>query len=89
MSTRLSPSSNSIRLRGLDALRGMAAMAIVFYHATDQNQAALPKRLEEVRKVYRLLGAPDALEEDVFDWPHSFHEPARERGYQLLERALS
>lgn len=45
MSTRLSPSSNSIRLRGLDALRGMAAMAIVFYHATDQNQATLPDNL--------------------------------------------
>ena len=45
MSTRLSPSSNSIRLRGLDALRGMAAMAIVLYHATDQSQAALPNNL--------------------------------------------
>ena len=53
------------------------------------NQAALPKRLEEVRKVYRLLGAADALEEDVFEGPHSFHAPARERGYKLLERALS
>ncbi|HKV34499.1 MAG TPA: acyltransferase family protein, partial [Pyrinomonadaceae bacterium] len=45
MSTRLSLSSNSIRLRGLDALRGMAAMAIVLYHATDQRQAALPNNL--------------------------------------------
>lgn len=36
MSTRLSVPSNSIRLRGLDALRGMAALGIVLYHATDQ-----------------------------------------------------
>ena len=42
MSTRLSVSSNSIRLRGVDALRGMAALGIVLYHATDQSTAALP-----------------------------------------------
>jgi dienelactone hydrolase len=53
------------------------------------NQAALPKRLEEVRKVYRLLGRPDGLEEFVFDGPHRFHETARARGYALLERALT
>lgn len=45
MSTPLSESSNSTRLRGLDALRGMAALAIVLYHATDQSQAALPHNL--------------------------------------------
>jgi peptidoglycan/LPS O-acetylase OafA/YrhL len=44
MSNRLL-SSNSIRLRGLDALRGMAALAIVLYHATDQSTAALPNNL--------------------------------------------
>jgi peptidoglycan/LPS O-acetylase OafA/YrhL len=45
MSTRLSVSSNTIRLRGLDALRGMAALAIVLYHATDPSKAALPGNL--------------------------------------------
>lgn len=45
MSTRLTVSSNSIRLRGLDALRGMAALAIVLYHATDQHTAVLPNNL--------------------------------------------
>ena len=45
MSTRLSVSSNATRLRGLDALRGMAALAIVFFHATDQSKAALPDNL--------------------------------------------
>ena len=45
MSTRLSVSSNSIRLRGLDALRGMAALGIVLYHATDQSRAVLPQNL--------------------------------------------
>jgi dienelactone hydrolase len=53
------------------------------------NQAALPKRLAEVRKVYELLGKKEALEEFVFDGPHSFHETGRERGYKLLENALS
>src|ERR1051326_1635944 len=36
MSTRLSVPSNSMRLRGLDALRGIACLAIVLYHATDR-----------------------------------------------------
>ena len=45
MSTRLSVSPNSTRLRGLDALRGMAALAIVLYHATDYSKAALPNNL--------------------------------------------
>jgi len=53
------------------------------------NQAALPKRLAEVRKVYQLLGKPDALEEFVFDGPHSFHATARQRGYEMLERTLA
>jgi peptidoglycan/LPS O-acetylase OafA/YrhL len=45
MSTRLPVPSNSIRLRGVDALRGMAALGIVLYHATDQTRAALPNNL--------------------------------------------
>ena len=53
------------------------------------NQAALPKRLAEVRRVYELLGKKDALEEFVFDGPHRFHETGRERGYALLERVLT
>jgi dienelactone hydrolase len=53
------------------------------------NQAALPKRLAEVRKVYALHGKADALQEFVFDGPHRFHETGRERGYKLLETALS
>src|ERR1051326_9604600 len=40
MSTRF---SNSIRLRGLDALRGIACLAIVLYHATDRT--AVPANL--------------------------------------------
>lgn len=36
MSTRLSVPSSSLRLRGLDALRGIACVAIVLYHATDR-----------------------------------------------------
>jgi len=43
MSTRLSVPSNSIRLRGLDALRGIACLAIVLYHATDRT--AVPSNL--------------------------------------------
>ena len=37
MSNSLTASSNSTRLRGLDALRGMAALAIVLFHATDRH----------------------------------------------------
>lgn len=38
-------STNSIRLRGLDALRGMAALAIVLFHATDRTPQAVPNNL--------------------------------------------
>lgn len=44
-STRLSVSKASVRLRGLDALRGIAALAIVFFHATDQGAKAVPANL--------------------------------------------
>jgi dienelactone hydrolase len=53
------------------------------------NQAALPKRLAEVRKLYKVLGQPDALQEFVFEGPHSFHPTARERGYAMLEKSLT
>jgi peptidoglycan/LPS O-acetylase OafA/YrhL len=42
MSTRLSAPLSSIRLRGLDALRGMSALVVVLYHATDQTAKAAP-----------------------------------------------
>ena len=45
MSNRSSASLNTTRLRGLDALRGMACFAIVLYHATDQSLKAVPANL--------------------------------------------
>ena len=33
------------RLRGIDALRGMAALGVVFYHAVEQSQKVLPQNL--------------------------------------------
>jgi len=45
--------------------------------------------LEEVRKVYKLLGKPDALEEFVFEGAHQFHPTGRERGFALLEKSLA
>jgi dienelactone hydrolase len=53
------------------------------------NQAALPKRLDAVREVYALYGAKDALESDVFDGPHSFRDPSRERAYAMLAKVLA
>jgi peptidoglycan/LPS O-acetylase OafA/YrhL len=37
--------SNSIRLRGLDALRGFSALVVVLYHATDMTSKAAPNNL--------------------------------------------
>jgi peptidoglycan/LPS O-acetylase OafA/YrhL len=45
MSSRSSVPTNSIRLRGLDALRGMACVAIVLFHATDRTGHAIPNGL--------------------------------------------
>lgn len=42
MSTGLSVPLKSIRLRGLDALRGFSALFVVLYHATDQTAKAAP-----------------------------------------------
>jgi peptidoglycan/LPS O-acetylase OafA/YrhL len=39
----LSPTSK--RLRGIDALRGVAALGVVFYHAVEQSKTALPNNL--------------------------------------------
>lgn len=44
-STGSSASTNSLRLRGLDALRGIACVAIVLFHATDQSLKAVPNNL--------------------------------------------
>ena len=33
------------RLRGIDALRGIAALGVVFYHAVDQGDKVLPQNL--------------------------------------------
>lgn len=35
------------RLRGIDALRGVAALGVVLYHAVDQNRTAVPDNLLE------------------------------------------
>jgi len=55
MSTRSSVPSNSMRLRGLDALRGIACFAIVLYHATDRQ--AVPANLLQypVRAVHFVI----------------------------------
>src|SRR6185295_15999092 len=53
------------------------------------NQAALPGRLEMVKKVYNLYGAKDALTWDVADSPHSFRDDARQKAFLMLETAFS
>ena len=45
MSNPPSISPDRTRLRGIDALRGAAALGVVFYHAVDQSQKALPQNL--------------------------------------------
>ena len=40
--SNLSVPLKSIRLRGLDALRGFSALIVVLYHATDMTSKAAP-----------------------------------------------
>ena len=42
-----SPPNASTRLRSIDALRGIAALGVVIYHAVDQGKQALPNNLLE------------------------------------------
>src|SRR6185436_258918 len=39
----VSPTTTLTRLRGIDALRGIAALGVVFYHAVEQGEKALPQ----------------------------------------------
>ena len=56
-------SSDRTRLRGIDALRGAAALGVVFYHAVDQGAKALPNnflqypaRLVQLTSSYGYIG---------------------------------
>ena len=53
MSNPPSISPDRTRLRGIDALRGAAALGVVFYHAVDQSQKALPTNV--LQYPFRLL----------------------------------
>ena len=39
------PATTPTRLRGIDALRGIAALGVVFYHAVEQGEKALPQNI--------------------------------------------
>ncbi len=39
------PNVSPERLRGIDALRGIAALGVVFYHAVEQGKNVLPNNL--------------------------------------------
>ena len=39
------PTATPTRLRGIDALRGIAALGVVFYHAVEQGEKVLPQNL--------------------------------------------
>jgi hypothetical protein len=49
------------------------------------NCAAMPPRLELVREVYEVLGAPQALRYTLFDGPHRFPPELREKAYGMLK----
>jgi peptidoglycan/LPS O-acetylase OafA/YrhL len=39
------PTTTPTRLRGIDALRGIAALGVVFYHAIEQGEKVLPQNI--------------------------------------------
>jgi dienelactone hydrolase len=49
------------------------------------NCAALPARLEMVKDVHKLLGAPDSIQWTVFDGPHRFPPESRDKAYEMLK----
>ncbi len=81
--TLLRLGTNNIELTALAAPRPVAAVA-----ANDWTHDFMTKGLPELKTIYALAGAPDAVDGRHFDFPHNDNQLSREYAYAWFNRVF-
>ena len=75
--------TNNIELTALAAPRPLAAVA-----ANDWTTDFMTKGLPELKTIYALMGAPDAVAGQKFEFPHNDNQVSREYAYAWFNRVF-
>ena len=75
--------TNNIELTALAAPRPLAAVA-----ANDWTTDFMTKGLPELKAIYALMGAPDAVAGQKFEFPHNDNQVSREYAYAWFNRVF-
>jgi dienelactone hydrolase len=81
--TLLRLGTNNIELTALAAPRPLAAVA-----ANDWTTDFMTKGLPELKTIYALMGAPDAVAGQKFEFPHNDNQVSREYAYAWFNRVF-
>jgi dienelactone hydrolase len=76
--------TNNIELTALTAPRPLAAVA-----ANDWTHDFMAKGLPELKAIYALVGAPDAVTGQKFEFPHNDNQVSREYAYAFFDKAFA
>jgi dienelactone hydrolase len=76
--------TNNIELTALTAPRPLAAVA-----ANDWTHDFMTKGLPELKAIYALMGAPDAVSGQKFEFPHNDNQVSREFAYTFFNKAFA
>lgn len=60
----------------------------IFVCAHDWTWEFMTKGFPEVKATYRLLGAEDNVEAEVYDFPHNYNRTSRERVYEFFSKHI-
>jgi dienelactone hydrolase len=75
--------TNNIELTALTAPRPLAAIA-----ANDWTHDFMTKGLPELKAIYALMGAPEAVAGEKFEFPHNDNQVSREYAYAFFNKAF-
>jgi dienelactone hydrolase len=76
--------TNNIELTALTAPRPLAAVA-----ANDWTHDFMTRGLPELKAIYALMGAPDAVAGQKFEFPHNDNQVSREYAYAFFNRVFT
>jgi dienelactone hydrolase len=76
--------TNNIELSALTAPRPLAAVA-----ANDWTTDFMTKGLPELKTIYTLMGVPDAVAGQKFEFPHNDNQLSREYAYSFFNKAFA